>query len=434
MLWLLAGRLKYETEPWVPASMTKHSFALAGALLLLPMFLAALWVGLLQTGPVRQISGGPGANELERKAGQLIMVGFNGTRPTDPGVMAVSGQLASGRVGGVMLLGRNIRTPDQLTTLTRHLADQNSGSSILIAIDQEGGLVQRLTPLGDPMTWSAAKDLPAATDNCAPRKVRAYYARRAAQLGAYNINVNFGPVVDLDINPDNPIIGKKKRSFSADPVIVANCAAGFIAAHQAAGIATALKHFPGHGSSTTDSHTSLPVISQFWRERELEPYRALQQQDRVDMVMMGHLVHPRFSDTPETPASLSTKGITEARTLAGRDVVIITDDLEMDAVADRFPIEEAAVQAIMAGNDIVLFSSFERSDPELGDRINAAIVAAVKDGRISETQIDQSAARVAALKHRLRRFRVGVLPDPQSARLGPGPENTSPSYAAAPKT
>ncbi|WP_428529733.1 glycoside hydrolase family 3 N-terminal domain-containing protein [Roseibium sp.] len=411
--------------------MTKRSLALAATLLSVPFLFAALWIILFQAGPNRLISGGPEASALERKVGQLIMVGFNGTRPTDPGVMAVSGQLASGRVGGVMLLGRNIQTPDQLTTLTRHLADQGSGSSVLIAVDQEGGLVQRLPPLGDPVTWSTAKDLPAATDNCTPRKVRAYYARRAAQLGAYNINVNFGPVVDVDINPDNPIIGKKKRSFSADPATVTNCAAGFIAAHQAAGIATALKHFPGHGSSTTDSHTSLPVISQSWHAHELEPYRALHRQDRVDMVMMGHLVHPRFSDTPETPASLSKKGIAEARTLAGEDVIIITDDLEMDAVSDRFSIEDAAVQAIAAGNDIVLFSSFDRSDPELGDRVNAAIVAAVSDGRISETQIDQSTARVAALKHRLRRFRVGVLPDPQSARLGPGPKNTPHSYAAA---
>lgn len=400
-------------------------------LLFFPFLLATLWITLFQAGPNRHISGGPEASALERKVGQLIMIGFNGTSPTDPGVMAVSGQLESGRIGGVMLLRRNVQTPDQLTTLTRHIADQGSGSSVLIAVDQEGGMVQRLAPLGDPMTWSAAKNLPAATDNCAPRNVRAYYARRAAQLGAYNINVNFGPVVDVDLNPDNPIIGKKKRSFSVDPATVTNCAAGFIAAHQAAGIATALKHFPGHGSSTADSHTSLPVISQSWRELELEPYRALRQQDRVDMVMMGHLVHPRFSDTPETPASLSKKGIAEARTLTGKDAVIITDDLEMDAVSDRFSIEDAAVQAIAAGNDIVLFSSFDRTDPQLGDRVNAAIVAAVVDGRISEAQVDQAAARVAALKHRLRRFRVGVLPGPQSARLGPGPKNTPPSYAAA---
>lgn len=412
-------------------SATKRSLALTAMLLFVPFLLAALWITLFQAGPNRLISGGPEASPLERKVGQLIMVGFNGTSPLDPGVMAVSGQLESGRIGGVMLLGRNIQTPDQLTTLTRHLADQGSVSSIFIAVDQEGGQVQRLAPLGDPMTWSAAKNLPTATDNCAPRKVRAYYARRAAQLGAYNINVNYGPVVDVDINPDNPIIGKKKRSFSADPATVTNCAAGFIAAHQAAGIATALKHFPGHGSSTADSHSSLPVISQSWREHELEPYRALRQQDRVDMVMMGHLVHPRFSDTPETPASLSKKGIAEARTLAGKDAVIITDDLEMDAVSDRFSIEDAAVQAIAAGNDIVLFSSFDRTDPQLGDRVNAAIVAAVVDGRISEAQVDQAAARVAALKHRLSRFRVGVWPEPQSARLGTGPKNTPPSYAAA---
>jgi beta-N-acetylhexosaminidase len=404
-------------------SVTKRSLALTAMLLFFPFFLAALWITLFQAGPNRRIASGPETSAMERKVGQLIMVGFNGTSPTDAGVIAVSDQLESGRIGGVMLLRRNVQTPDQLTTLTRHLAGQGSGSSVLIAVDQEGGQVQRLAPLGDTMTWSAAKNLPAATDNCAPRKVRAYYARRAAQLGAYNINVNFGPVVDVDINPDNPIIGKKKRSFSADPATVTNCAAGFIAAHQAAGIATALKHFPGHGSSTADSHTSLPVISQSWHEHELEPYRALKRQDRVDMVMMGHLVHPRFSDTPETPASLSKKGIDEARTYAGKEAIIITDDLEMDAVSDRFSIEEAAVQAIAAGNDIVLFSSFDRTDPQLGDRVNAAIVAAVADGRISEARVDQAAARVAALKRRLRRFRVGLVPNQETASFRLEPEN-----------
>jgi len=368
---------------------------------LLLALLGGLLLGSDQT-PRPAVTDQPPATSLERQIGQLIMVGFAGSATTDTGVQAVAAQLASGRIGGVMLLGRNIRTQGQLARLTRHLAAQTPEVPALVAVDQEGGQVQRLVPLGSAFAWMAAQDLPSATGNCAPEAVQAYYGSRAAQLAALGINLNFGPVVDLNLRPQNPAIGRLKRSFSADPRLVTACADGFLAAHTAAGIATALKHFPGHGSADADSHHRLPVIDARWQDSELQPYLALAKLDRVDMVMMGHLVHRRFSDRPDLPASLSRKGVLEARALVGPRTVLITDDLEMDAVADRFAVEEAAVLAIAAGNDMVLVSSYSRTDPELGDRLNAAIAKAVAEGRITLQQIESAAARISELKRRLK--------------------------------
>jgi len=294
---------------------------------LLLALLGGLLLGSDQT-PRPAVTDQPPATSLERQIGQLIMVGFAGSATTDTGVQAVAAQLASGRIGGVMLLGRNIRTQGQLARLTRHLAAQTPEVPALVAVDQEGGQVQRLVPLGSAFAWMAAQDLPSATGNCAPEAVQAYYGSRAAQLAALGINLNFGPVVDLNLRPQNPAIGRLKRSFSADPRLVTACADGFLAAHTAAGIATALKHFPGHGSADADSHHRLPVIDARWQDSELQPYLALAKLDRVDMVMMGHLVHRRFSDRPDLPASLSRKGVLEARALVGPRTVLITDDLE----------------------------------------------------------------------------------------------------------
>lgn len=370
------------------------------ALLLVLALSGLTWLFFLQDHRT-VLENRPVTTDLEKKIGQLIMIGFNGTHSDDYGVQAIAAQLADGKIGGVMLLSRNIETADQLKRLTAHLHKQAIQTTALIAVDQEGGHVQRLAVLGGRARWMSAKDLAQQTDTCVRDEVEAYYLRHAAILPELGINVNFGPVADLNLNPENPVIGKKKRSFSASPDAVTRCAAGFIAAHKTLGVATALKHFPGHGSTTKDSHRTLPVLDQTWREQELDPYKDLAQQVLADMVMMGHLAHQRFSDAPNVPASMSQKGVKEAREVTSDATVILTDDLEMDAVTDAFSLEEAAVTALAAGNDMILVSSFGRKDPDLGDRLNAAILAAIKDGRLNETQIDRSVERIQALKNKL---------------------------------
>ena len=341
----------------------------------------------------------PDVSELERKVGQLILVGFDGTNTHDNGVRAVSAQLADGKIGGVTIMGRNVGTARQFKDLTSHLRAQ--AQDVFIAIDQEGGRVQRMAGLTGVSSWVAPADMPDFSGNCDPDISTQYYARVAAQLPEFNINLNFGPVVDLNINPDNPVIGRLDRSYSANADIVARCAEAFIRGHQVAGVLTSLKHFPGHGSATEDSHRVLPHIETVWQESELAPYRMLAKDNLTDIVMMAHVVHSRFSDAPDLPASLSRKGVAAAREIVGDEAVILTDCLEMDAISRRFTSEEAAVRALEAGNDMVMLTSYGRFDPGLGDRINAAIVEAVEDGRLSLDQLERSIERIRTLKSRI---------------------------------
>ncbi len=344
------------------------------------------------------LSARPQVTDLERKVGQLVLIGFEGTVPDDPGVRMVAAQLAEGKISGVTLMPRNIEGTDQLKALAAHLAAQTTGQPAFIGVDQEGGKVQRIGGLADAAYWLAPSLLTHYTENCDPDIAAEYYTKMAASLPDYHINLNFGPVVDLNINPDNPLIGKLERSYSPDPETVSRCAEAFVRGHQHAGVRTSLKHFPGHGSALEDSHVELPFIRDVWQEEELEPYHALAREGLTDMIMMAHVVHPRFSDAPDLPASLSKKGVAAARAIAGPDAVILTDCLEAGAVSHRFSDSEAAVRALEAGNDMVMLRSHERSDPALGDRINRAIVDAIREGRLSLAQIERSAERVQALK------------------------------------
>ncbi|MEM6460996.1 MAG: glycoside hydrolase family 3 N-terminal domain-containing protein [Pseudomonadota bacterium] len=343
----------------------------------------------------------PPVTELERKVGQLILVGFDGTQRSDEGVRAVSAQLRDGKIGGVTVMSRNIEDAAQFIDLTTHLKAQRSYNAALIAVDQEGGRVQRVGGLDGAPAWIAPADMTLNSEDCDMEIATRYYTQMAAHLPQFNINLNFGPVVDVNINPENPVIGALNRSYSADPGTVARCAEAFVRGHQAAGVLTSLKHFPGHGSANEDSHFALPFVENVWDETELEPYQTMADGNLIDMIMMAHVVHSRFSDADDLPASLSRKGVSAARAIAGDDAVILTDCLEMDAISQRFTYEEAAVRALEAGNDMVILTSYGRTDPGLGDRINAAIVDAVKDGRLSLAKLEQSIERIENLKSRL---------------------------------
>lgn len=338
------------------------------------------------------------ASPLEAMIGQMIIVGFNGTEPHDKGVQAVAGQIAENKVGGVLLLGRNLRDAKQVKGLTEFLKDQPASRMPLIAIDQEGGRVQRLRHIDGLELWSSASDVAQASKRFGEGYAFEYYSSRARDLRSLGINFNLGPVVDLNINPENPIIGKLDRSYSDDPKVVAGVSAEFVRAHRMAGVLTALKHFPGHGSSLADSHLTLPNISASWDRVELQPYIELAKAGMIDAVMTGHLVHGGYSDGPDLPVSLSRRGIEALRALMGDSPIVITDDLHMRAISDHRSEEEAAVKAVLAGNDLLIFSSQERIDPDLGDRINLAIKTAVEDGRIPVETIARAYLRIIGFK------------------------------------
>jgi beta-N-acetylhexosaminidase len=344
----------------------------------------------------------PADPRLDAMIGQMIMVGFLGDNERDAGVKAVRDQLANGTIGGVVLYPENIGSPKELRDLTALLRNAKSSMVPFIAVDQEGGTVQRLTRRNGhryfPSAYSVGRNPSYAVGDGAEK----LYAAMAEELAYAGFNLNFGPVVDLNLNPSNPVIGQRDRSFSADPNTVTALARAFILAHRAADIVTVAKHFPGHGSSHVDSHKGLPDISQSWREIELEPYEALAKDGLLDAVMIGHLYHPTFSDGAKLPASLSGRAVRALRAEPiGFNGVVVSDDMEMGAVSSAYSLEERVIKAVNAGTDLLVFSNVQSKDVALGPKIHAIIADAVRDGRVSRSRIEKAYGKITALKRRL---------------------------------
>ncbi|MHB1290204.1 glycoside hydrolase family 3 protein, partial [Georgenia sp.] len=250
---------------------------------------------------------------------------------------------------------------------------------------------------GFPATRSAA-ELGAAGDPAATREAAYQLARTLTPAG---INFNLAPVVDVDVNPTNPIIGALGRAFSADPEVVAEQAAAYVLGHRDAGVLTSLKHFPGHGSSSADSHLGFVDVTDTWSEAELVPYRRLIGAGLVDTVMAAHVFNATLD--AKLPASLSRATITGLlREELGFDGVVLTDDLQMRAITDGWPLAEAVRLAVDAGADILTFSNnIDVFTPDLGRRVYEALLDLVTAGDVSEERIARSYERIIALKARI---------------------------------
>jgi len=339
-------------------------------------------------------------DHLDRMIGQMIMVGFHGKSKSATGAKRAITLLKDGRIGGVILMQRNMSSRKRLLGLTAAL--HNSGAALIpfISVDQEGGAVQRLRRKQGFSRIPSAARMAARHE---PAQAEKIYDRVAGQLKAAGLNMNFGPVVDLNRNRRNPVIGRLRRAYGKTPEAILPYARAFISAHRRAGVLTAAKHFPGHGSSRADSHRRFVDLTKTWKPIELEPYRMLADNRGPDMVMVGHLYHPQFSGKNERiPASLSKKAILyELRGRLGYRGIVITDDLEMAAVKRYFSLKERAVRAVEAGNDIVLFSDATTNGTATVNRIHAYIRAAVDSGRIPLSRIRGAYARITAAKARL---------------------------------
>lgn len=361
---------------------------------------------------------------LSRKIGQMLLIGFVGTTAKEREPVEAMAAIEAGRLGGVILFADNVVGPPQLKRLTGAFRAAGGGAPPFIAVDQEGGGIQRLT------RRKGFQPLPSARTMGRKPVCEAYtlYRRTADELAAMNINLNFGPVVDLDINPRNPAIGQKARSYARDPAKVTAYADAFIAAHAAAGVLTAAKHFPGHGSATRDPHVAIVDIGDVWEADELDPFRALIAEGALPMVMVGHLIHPRFSDG-DRPSSMSRRAITdELRGMLGFEGLVVTDDLGMDAVAKRYEPEDAAVMAIRAGADLLIFAHGESQRAGSTNRIIAAVAAAVASGKLPQSRIEESYARIRAARERLGREHPPVpaaAPACAEAAGGTSPEGRS---------
>jgi beta-N-acetylhexosaminidase len=329
---------------------------------------------------------------LSRKIGQMLLIGFVGITPDDPEATRAAGMIAAGRLGGVILFADNVVGPKQLRRLTAALRAAGGRIPPFIAVDQEGGSIQRLTRRKGFQPLPSARTMARKT----PCEAETLYLRTAEELATFDINLNFGPVVDLDINPRNPAIGRLSRSYGIDPAKVVAYARAFIAAHDAAGVLTAAKHFPGHGSAVFDPHIAIVDIGEVWQPQELAPFATLA--GEVPMIMVGHLIHPRFSDG-DRPTSLSRRAITdELRDRLGFEGVVVTDDLGMDAITERYRPEQAAEMAIRAGADLLIFAHAESQGAGSIERIIAAVAGAVAAGRLPVSRIEGSHTRLLAAR------------------------------------
>lgn len=344
---------------------------------------------------------------LDRKIGQMILVGFLGDRPGHSGFKRVHEQLEAGQIGGVLYLGRNLKNRATVCRMNAGLSSvAPAGLPPLIAIDQEGGTVQRLKRHhGFPQTASAKH----MARRKSPAEAALAYGVLAKGLAAWGFTLNLGPVADVDINPRNPIIGRLNRAYSADPKLVADYAAAFVDAHREQGVLTALKHFPGHGSSRQDSHRGAVDISGTWSEKELEPFRLLISDKKADLVMTAHVINRALQkDRKHVPVSLSQRVLQEVlRGELGYSGVIISDDLQMDAIRRSFSLEQVVLRAVAAGTDILLFANDKRPDPEIPAKVAAILLKAVKENPAFQQKIDAAYGRIRALKARL------AGPDPE---------------------
>ncbi|HUP55271.1 MAG TPA: glycoside hydrolase family 3 N-terminal domain-containing protein [Methylomirabilota bacterium] len=333
---------------------------------------------------------------LETRVAGLIVVGFRGSRLDQ--ATWVRTALARTGLGGVILFDRdqesggrrNVVSAAQLRTLVGELRAAAGDRQIIVSIDQEGGVVTRLSPAHGFRAVASEADIGDIDD---AGKARSWGEDIAETLASVGIDLNFAPVVDLDVNPKSPAIGALDRSFSADPDVVVAMATAEIAAHRAAGIRTTLKHFPGIGSSTTNTDFGVADVTKTWTRRELEPFQRLIDAGTVDLIMAGHVVNGQLD--PDHPASLSAATVNGLlRDEMGWSGPVVTDDLQAAAIDQAFGFDEAVVLALEAGNDLLLFANQQGYDPKIVSRAIGAVVAAVESGRLPAARIDEAWQRV----------------------------------------
>lgn len=335
---------------------------------------------------------------LRQKIARMIVTGFRGLTVDD--APWIREAIVERGLGGVILFAQekgvgnlqNVESPAQVAALVAELRSLVPDRELIVAIDQEGGLVTRLSPRhGFPEV--ASEEAVGEEDEAT---VRAWAEGLAGTLAAVGINLNFAPVVDVNVNPDNPAVGALHRAFSPDPEIVARDAAIEIRAHRRAGVHTALKHFPGLGSATVNTDDGVADVTATWTRSELIPYQRLLAEGLVDVVMAAHVKNGQLDAT--APASLSAPTITGLlREELGYDGLVVTDDLFAEAIRQTFGFDDAVPLAIEAGNDLLLAVQQRVHDPTVVDRIIALVEQAVDQGRISEARIDESVARIERL-------------------------------------
>lgn len=350
-------------------------------------------------------------NSLRKKIGQMLIMGFDGHELHDQSPVAQ--WLSTDGLGGVLLFdkyldtgiyGKNLRSKTQIKHLISQLNDyaaqgydEDEAIPILTAIDYEGGAVDRLSKIEGCMPTMRAIDLARLNWEDFDDEINLM----AQTLKSLGFNLNFAPVVDLNLNDQEGIIGSLGRSFSADPKIVSLIAERFIKLFSQHGLATSYKHFPGHGSAVGDTHEGFVDVTETFNEGELEPYDHLKDYANLPvMVMTAHVINRKL-DASGHPATLSHKILTGLlRQRMGYDGIIISDDLQMRAIASHYDLKDALRLTINAGADMMIFGNQlgDNNAPEVIDMIEELVL----NEEIPLARIEESYRRVMRLKQQIQ--------------------------------
>lgn len=337
--------------------------------------------------------------ELQAKIDQLFMIGFRGY--TYDSASDIKKALSETNLGGVILFdydtpskkyARNIQTESQLKKLITDL-QSNTKTKLFVAVDEEGGKVSRLKNMSGFEKTSSAAYLgtqPTAT-------VQATGKNLGTQLASYGFNINFAPDLDVNVNPKNPVIGGVDRSFSSDAAIVSEKGIAFMKGLIAGGITPVGKHFPGHGSSTADSHFGFVDISTTYKEYELDPFKAACAAG-LPAIMVAHVYNKNVD--AKYPATLSQKHTANLKQKAGcSNQLIFSDDMDMRAISAQYGREEALILALNAGVDVLVISNnVVGYDKDAYFNARKIVFDAVRSGKITQSTIDAAYKKIKDFK------------------------------------
>ncbi|WP_339286617.1 beta-N-acetylhexosaminidase [Paenibacillus sp. FSL R5-0486] len=327
---------------------------------------------------------------LEEKIGQMILAGVQGTTLDDQAKQMITNQ----KVGGIIFYANNVSTLEGTAKFVQSIkeANQSNPVPIFMSVDQEGGKVSRMPETVESIPSSRKVG---ETKDSALAETMGELLARQVQLAGFN--VDFAPVLDVNSNPKNPVIGD--RSFGSSAELVSRMGIAEMKGLRNEGIIPVVKHFPGHGDTSVDSHLDLPVVNKTEKQlAELEwiPFQAAVK-EQVEAVMVAHILFPKLD--PDHPASLSDVIIGEhLRGKFNYDGVVITDDLSMGAIAKNYKLDQAALATVKAGSDILLVAHSYESAKTIFD----TLISAVKSGKITESRIDESVYRILALKQQYK--------------------------------
>lgn len=337
---------------------------------------------------------------LEEMIGQMVMIGIN-SKTTINNNDPLLEEIKSGKLGGVVLYEKNIAKTSSSPQLKSMVNKMQEAAPIplFISIDEEGGLVHRMK------SKYGFVDIPSAETFGKINNTDTTFNQTrllASEMNRHGINLNYAPDIDLATNPNNPVIAKLGRSYSADPAIVSNHALASIKAHHEEGVLTVIKHFPGHGSSATDSHKGITDVTNLWNLVEIFPYDDIIKSGEIDAIMTAHIINCRLDSTC-LPATLSKTIITGLlRNVMNYDGVVFSDDMQMYAISKNYGLENAIKLAINAGVDVIMFAN----NVDLNDRITATEVQKiiknlVDKGEIKKERILEAYERIMKLKGKL---------------------------------